>query len=308
MLHAGASLSRRGLRRPREAASAAGGRRPRSDRPARASGTARTRRSRSRRRRPAGRPARARAGRSGSFGWSATSRLYASTARVASVCASCSASLTLRLALRVDRRARRGSGKIDWPAGAGQRREPLRRRAERRADLEELRVPLALGRARQMEAGELAVGAVVLRCELDGRVEGDDRLGGLALGLERRRVVAPGLRVLRLSAPSALRASDTDCARRAARAAEDVADPVPPAPTPKTTKPSPKTSARNTNIHFAWRRSRGKNIVSSIDGAVEPRGRAGATAACGFALFGRLFSNRAMRSCLAGSGPRRLRE
>jgi hypothetical protein len=83
--------------------------------------------------------------------------------------------------------------------------------------------------------------------------------------------------------------------------------PVPPAPTPKTTNPSPKTSARKTNIHFAWRRSRGKNIVSSTDGAVEARGR-GATAACGFALFGRLFSNRAMRSSLVGSDPRRVRE
>ena len=36
------------------------------------------------------------------------------------------------------------------------------------------------------------------------------------------------------------------------------------APMPKPTKPTPKTSARKTNIHFAWRRSRLKNIVSSI--------------------------------------------
>src|SRR6266511_2072433 len=37
----------------------------------------------------------------------------------------------------------------------------------------------------------------------------------------------------------------------------------PPDPTPKMTKPTPNTRARNTNTHFACRRSIGKNILSS---------------------------------------------
>ena len=167
----------------------------------------------------------------------------------------------------------------------------------------------ALGRPRQVERRRARGSASAsFGLSVDRGVERGDRLGRVALGLERGRVVAPGLRVLRAAAPSpCARPRPTGpTSRREPRKMSPT--PVPPAPTPNTTKPSPKTSARKTNIHLAWRRSRGKNIVSSIDGAVEPRGRAGATAACGFALFGRLFSNRAMRSSLAGSGPRRPRE
>ena len=87
--------------------------------------------------------------------------------------------------------------------------------------------------------------------------------------------------------------------------------PTPPAPTPKRTKPKPKNTASRTNIHFAWRRE-AREEHGVLD---RRRGRrawtldaAPATEACGFEPFGRLFSNRAMRSCLSGSGPRRLRE
>ena len=74
----------------------------------------------------------------------------------------------------------------------------------------------------------------------------------------------------------------------------------------RSTKPPPRATARNTNIHFAWRRSRGKNIVSSIDGAVErltPRGAA--TAAFCFGRFVLLLSNRAIATFLSGSALRR---
>ena len=81
------------------------------------------------------------------------------------------------------------------------------------------------------------------------------------------------------------RASETDWPDPPPASRKTSPTPTPPAPTPNRTKPRPKTSASRTNIHFAWRRSRGKNIVSSTDGAVVPR-RGVATAACGFALFG----------------------
>jgi hypothetical protein len=68
--------------------------------------------------------------------------------------------------------------------------------------------------------------------------------------------------------------------------------PLPPVPPmPKATKPIPNASARKTNIHFAWRRSLGKNIADSTplySGRVLGRLLAGERAPlCG--LVGRCF-------------------
>jgi hypothetical protein len=71
--------------------------------------------------------------------------------------------------------------------------------------------------------------------------------------------------------------------------------PVPPAPTPKRTKPPPSATARKTNIHFAWRRRRGKNIVSSIEDPFDGARLRAATAASVLGLFVLLLSNRAIR-------------
>ena len=142
VLHSGASLSEADEQR-RGAASAAGGRRPRSDRPARASGPAGQRLSPSQRRPTCWAACASSSWTFGSFGWSATRRLYASTASVASVCASWSAALISPLRLRVDRGAD-AVGEDRLPAGPGRKQEPLRRHAEGRADLEDLRVALTL--------------------------------------------------------------------------------------------------------------------------------------------------------------------
>src|SRR5215218_2792426 len=79
--------------------------------------------------------------------------------------------------------------------------------------------------------------------------------------------------------------------------------PAPCAPTPKPTKPSAKTTARRRNTHFARRRSRVKNIVSSSERerplAEEARGGAGVRE-----RLRRCSEARANRSLLSGTAPR----
>ena len=64
-------------------------------------------------------------------------------------------------------------------------------------DLQELRVPLPLAREGEAQPGEATEAARVPRGKLNCGVERSDGLGGLALGLERRRKVAPCLRIPR---------------------------------------------------------------------------------------------------------------
>ena len=107
-------------------------------------------------------------------------------------------------------------------ARADQAGKDLRRRTVDRRNLQELGVLLPLAREREAQAREAAEAARVPRGELDGGLERDDRLRSLALGLERGREIAPGLRVTGaiLGLPSRVR----DRLHAGARATEDVAD------------------------------------------------------------------------------------
>ena len=105
-----------------------------------------------------------------------------------------------------------------------QRGEGRTRRPERGSDLRLLELLLVLARPSQMEAGELAIGVRRPRLEGDRLVEGVDCACGVALGLERRRQVAPGLRILRPAGRLLLRVGDGLAGARAALVAEDVAD------------------------------------------------------------------------------------
>ena len=74
-----------------------------------------------------------------------------------------------------------------------------------------------------MEPGQLAVDVGILRPELDRTVERGDRLARLALGLERRGELDPGLRVFRTFLGRVARVRDRLRGRPTA-IAEDVAD------------------------------------------------------------------------------------
>ena len=243
----------------------------------------------------------------GSFGVSLTIALYAATAPADAVCASPTSFWIVRRALRVEDDA---DPVVD---------ERLARRRHERA-----REALAGALVGGAELGEL--GLLLLRRHL-GEIEAGERRAGRRCPSASARRRASGRR------------SPCRSARRPAARSRDRVHactffgsfsvffseleidgtpleappprrmsptPVPPAPTPKRTKPPPRATARKTNIHLAWRRSRGKNIVSSIDGAVERLAlRVAATAASCFGRFVLLLSNRAIGTFLSGSAVRR---
>ena len=294
------------LQRSVSAASAAASRSRRSGRPVRASGKPRRRRSPTPCRRPAGRPGRARAERSGrpaAARRSSCRRRRPSPTQPGPPVERLDRGRALgveRLAdLVVDERlpGRRGEGAGEVLAGA----------RVGRLELNDLRLPLLLARLREVEPRELAERVGVLRSQHDDPVLGVDRLVGLArrsAGRSRARATPATFCGFSSVFFCALQIDGTPLEPPPPRNRSPT--PVPPAPTPKITKPPPRATARKTNIHLAWRRSRGKNIVSSIDGAVErlaPRGAA--TAASCFGRFVLLLSNRAIATFLSSSAVRR---
>ena len=292
------------------AASAAASRSTRSGRRARASGTSCRRRSRWRSHPPAAPPGRARAGRSGRRATAPRSSCRRSTAAATpplrrEACVLDRRRALLRLIdgadrvvderLPADQRARRGIA--------------ARRRRRRPVTCASCACRCFCSPAR-CEPGELAERVRVLGRQHVYSSSAAIALGGLAVGLQRRREVTPRLR-RRSGSPRSARARSRPTARRSSRrAAEDVADAGAAGTDAEHDEAAARARRRGTRTS-TWRGAAAAGRTSCPRSRARSsawRGGRAATAAFCFGPFGLLFSNRAIRSFLSGSAPRRLRE